>query len=83
MNRRNFLRMMIGGVAAAAAERAFPFRVYSFPSDIALAHSSFAGFPEDWALVQPMYDFYLISATYAKQTLFHLPQAEEGPEVFS
>jgi hypothetical protein len=32
MNRRNFLRTLIGGVAAAAAVRTFPFRVFSFPS---------------------------------------------------
>lgn len=31
MNRRNFLGM-IGGVAATAAVRTWPFRVYSFPS---------------------------------------------------
>lgn len=34
MNRRNFFRSMIGGVAAAAAVRMFPFRVFSFPSEI-------------------------------------------------
>lgn len=31
MNRRAFLGTLIGGVAAAAAVRTFPFRVYSFP----------------------------------------------------
>jgi len=31
MKRRNFL---IGGIAASAAVRAWPFRVYSFPSQI-------------------------------------------------
>jgi hypothetical protein len=31
MNRRDFL---IGGIAASAAVRAWPFRVYSFPSQI-------------------------------------------------
>lgn len=36
MNRRNFLRMMVGGVAAGAAVRTFPFRVYSFPKQINL-----------------------------------------------
>ncbi|HEY6339343.1 MAG TPA: hypothetical protein VIW68_12690 [Candidatus Sulfotelmatobacter sp.] len=30
MNRRNFLNLMIGGVAASAAVRTWPFRVYSF-----------------------------------------------------
>ncbi len=34
MNRRNFLRSLIGGVAAAAAVRTFPFRVFSFPKEI-------------------------------------------------
>ena len=34
MNRRNFLRLMVGGVATAAAVRTFPFRVFSFPSQI-------------------------------------------------
>jgi len=35
MERRSFLSSLIGGVAATAALRTFPFRVYSFPSDIA------------------------------------------------
>lgn len=33
MDRRNFLGMIIGGVAAAAATRSWPFRVFSFPSE--------------------------------------------------
>jgi hypothetical protein len=33
-NRRNFLGMMVGGVAAAAAVRTFPFRVFSFPKEV-------------------------------------------------
>ena len=36
MNRRNFFRTMIGGVAAAAAVRTWPFRVYSFPTLLAI-----------------------------------------------
>src|SRR6266700_3270980 len=32
MDRRKFFGMMIGGVAAAAAVRTWPFRIYSFPS---------------------------------------------------
>jgi hypothetical protein len=32
MNRRSFLTSLIGGVAASAAVRTWPFRVYSFPS---------------------------------------------------
>jgi hypothetical protein len=34
MNRRAFLGTVVGGVAAGAAIRTFPFRVYSFPTDI-------------------------------------------------
>ena len=32
MDRRKFLSLIVGGVAATAAVRTFPFRVYSFPS---------------------------------------------------
>ena len=34
MNRRGFLGMIIGGLATAAAMRTFPFRVFSFPTEI-------------------------------------------------
>lgn len=34
MNRRCFLKNTFGGIAAAAAVRSFPFRVFSFPSEI-------------------------------------------------
>ena len=34
MDRRNFLKSLIGGVVATAAVRSFPFRVFSFPSQI-------------------------------------------------
>lgn len=37
MNRRGFLKMMVGGVAAAAAVRTYPFRVFSFPEEIRVA----------------------------------------------
>jgi len=33
VDRRNFLKMLVGGVAATAAVRTFPFRVFSFPSE--------------------------------------------------
>jgi hypothetical protein len=52
MNRRKFFRTMIGGVAATAAVRTWPFRVYSFPTQIKPATSnleysrfSFGGLP--------------------------------------
>jgi len=34
MDRRSFFHSMIGGVATAAAVRTWPFRVYSFPSEL-------------------------------------------------
>jgi hypothetical protein len=33
MNRRGFIGTLIGGIAASAAVRTWPFRVYSFPSN--------------------------------------------------
>jgi hypothetical protein len=37
MNRRGFLNSLIGGIAATAAVRTWPFRVYSFPNDLTWA----------------------------------------------
>ena len=34
MNRRGFLRTLVGGVAVGAAVRTWPFRVYSFPAEV-------------------------------------------------
>jgi hypothetical protein len=34
LNRRNFIGKIVGGIATAAAIRTWPFRVYSFPSDV-------------------------------------------------
>ena len=34
MNRRAFLGNLIGGVATAAAVRTWPFRVFSFPTEV-------------------------------------------------
>jgi hypothetical protein len=39
MDRRKFLGSLIGGIAATAAVRTWPFRVYSFPSDITVTES--------------------------------------------
>ena len=43
MNRRNFLSLMVGGVAAAAAVRTFPFRVFSFPKEIKIVPPEYLG----------------------------------------
>jgi hypothetical protein len=34
VSRRGFIGMMVGGIAAQAAVRTFPFRVFSFPTEI-------------------------------------------------
>lgn len=34
MNRRDFLGVIVGGVAISTAVRSWPFRVYSFPRDV-------------------------------------------------
>lgn len=36
MNRRAFFKSMVGGLAATAAVRSWPFRVFSFPSELKL-----------------------------------------------
>lgn len=36
MDRRSFFRTMVGGGAASAAVRTWPFRVYSFPTQITI-----------------------------------------------
>ena len=41
MGRRGFLGLMIGGVAASAAVRTWPFRVFSFPTRINVFHGDF------------------------------------------
>jgi hypothetical protein len=43
MDRRNFLRSLVGGVAVAAAARTFPFRVFSFPPEIKIVQSDYFG----------------------------------------
>lgn len=43
MDRRNFLRSLVGGVATAAAVRSWPFRVFSFPKEIRVVAAVAAG----------------------------------------
>lgn len=57
MNRRGFLGKLIGGVAAAAAVRTWPFRVYSFPAEVVPAFN-----PIDTS-------FYQLYTTYFIQNL--------------
>jgi hypothetical protein len=38
MERRDFLRSLVGGIAVAGAVRQWPFRVFSFPSEVVPAN---------------------------------------------
>lgn len=49
MNRRGFLRGLVGGIAVAAAAPSFPFRVFSFPSEIVVCRSAF---PSAWIIYE-------------------------------
>jgi hypothetical protein len=46
MNRRSFLGLLAGGLAASAAVRSFPFRVFSFPKEIVRPQSVIDVFKE-------------------------------------
>lgn len=41
MNRRGFLKALVGGIAGAAAVRTWPFRVFSFPGEVIVVKRSF------------------------------------------
>jgi hypothetical protein len=83
--------MMVGGVAAAAAVRTFPFRVFSFPSQIAEPSSFLTSgklnapsklFVEVWRdlIVEPEWDSYMVAADNIanRMPLFHIPKVH-GP----
>jgi hypothetical protein len=66
MNRRAFLGVMIGGIAAGAAVRTWPFRVFSFPTEIQIAEPDF--------IVQPLYDFFMVASNMPRSSpLFTIP----------
>lgn len=71
MDRRKFLSTLIGGVAAAAAVRTFPFRVFSFPKEV-VPFPDFRRIDqiiiENWWKIQP-FGF----ATAAEWTVYDLP----------
>jgi hypothetical protein len=57
MNRRSFLGLLAGGLAASAAVRSFPFRVFSFPKEIVRPQSVidvFKEFPYETCIVVRM-----------------------------
>lgn len=76
MDRRNFLRSMIGGLAAGAAVRTFPFRVFSFPTDIVIPNIMVRGeFP---ALLAPGLRHIFLSYSSLQQFSRPLFQYELG-----
>lgn len=50
MNRRNFLRSVVGAGAAAVAVRTFPFRVYSIPAAPRLSYLAWSHDRDTWIL---------------------------------
>jgi hypothetical protein len=79
-SRRDFLRTMIGGLAVGAAVRTFPFRVFSFPTEIVRAQLP-PYYPIGYGLgdfiIQPEWDFYQVAEMHEKfksQGLFNLPR---------
>jgi hypothetical protein len=76
MKRRSFLRSLVGGVACAAAVRTFPFRVFSFPSEIQRLRPIMYCDLEPF--VQPIYDIYSLCSTIPNsKTLFTMLAADE------
>jgi hypothetical protein len=70
MNRRHFLSTVVGGVAAAAAVRTWPFRVYSFPNKVELAPIDTSAMgtmwmhgPRGWVEMGKVTDFQLKSSS--------------------
>jgi hypothetical protein len=63
MNRRNFLGTLIGGVAAAAAVRTWPFRVYSFPTE--LTHGDIIGW-QIWGSTLGSDQFHLLDEIHVR-----------------
>ena len=51
MNRRKFLNSLVGGIAASAAVRTFPFRVFSFPPEIHIPQTTITA-----AVILPPWD---------------------------
>jgi hypothetical protein len=62
MDRRGFLKSLIGGVAAGAAVRAFPFRVFSFPAKLASPEEVYLAY---WhlSMLRPNMNFRLTNVT--------------------
>jgi hypothetical protein len=59
MDRRNFLRSLVGGIAVGAAQRTFPFRVFSFPKEVVQPRGK-------WRMVMNPY------AVYGNEWMLHL-----------
>jgi hypothetical protein len=65
MKRRNFLSTLIGGIAIGAAERTFPFRVYSFAAPVKPKYTSVWSF-KNGVLVGQLSENGLVVAEYTE-----------------
>lgn len=91
-NRRLFLSTIIGGLAASAAVRTWPFRVFSFPSEV------MTPMPDDVKVIYPMnaaylhdldevyYDSFFVDSAFIKklrpaQVLFPASTAPASPRM--
>ena len=59
-DRREFLKQLVGGVALAGAARTWPFRVYSFPSEIKLEPASWLSCSYEWWSRPEAFDIRLV-----------------------
>lgn len=79
MNRRNFLRTLVGGVAGAAAVRTWPFRVYSFPSKIVIPRLPEHVFPCAVSPFAPKDAIYVLTPAMLKRAHDLLRSWNPGP----
>lgn len=79
IDRRKFLGQLIGGVAATAAVRTFPFRVYSFPREIIVPHFSDPIEKTEWILLGTARDVQMHIARTAGIPLPYIHRVPMGP----
>jgi hypothetical protein len=80
MDRRKFLTTLIGGVAASAAVRTFPFRVFSFPKEIKVRDWAQLGdvFRYNERLVQAAFGNDFVEFSKRHSFLYHRRDADGG-----
>lgn len=69
INRRAFLGGLVGGVVATAAVRTFPFRVFSFPTDLSI--------PKNFYQIQEEITKSITDSVMGMDVLFWRPSSED------